>query len=122
MDFLKGMDTANRIPEWQNIQLRDPDAALRESKLRYCSVAGETVKDPEYSEKLDFVYCQQRIRCIASDGLNVLENIAGYSGLMGYLEMLEVIRGKDREAAAEMRKRARDQGRTGRKVKPENML
>ncbi len=57
--------------------------------------------------------------CILSDGLNVLDDCGGVDG---YIHMLSVLNGKDREQASEMRAWSRMMGWTGRKIKVENML
>ncbi len=57
--------------------------------------------------------------CVASDGLNLVDDCGGIGG---YLNMLETIHGDDKEEAQEMRDWARMMGWTGGKSRPEKML
>ncbi len=57
--------------------------------------------------------------CVASDGVNVLDDV---HNVWGFADMLSVIHGKNKQEAKEMRAWAKSQGWTGRKSKPENML
>ena len=65
------------------------------------------------------VIADRRPVCIAKDGLHVLDD-CGH--VFGYIDMLEIIHGDDREEARDMREWARGQGWTGRDVSPGQIL
>ena len=87
------------------------------SRYRYFQ-NGEEV-DEELRAILAYVDAKERPRCIAADGLNVLDDVGG---LGGFRDLLETLSGDDPEEKESMQFWARGQGWTGRKTKPENIL
>lgn len=57
--------------------------------------------------------------CTKADGLNVMDDVGGISGL---LDFYRIINGEDPDEKAEMREWARGLGWTGRMSKPEKMV
>ena len=57
--------------------------------------------------------------CTKVDGLNVMDDVGGISGLLNFYR---IINGEDLDEKAEMREWARSLGWTGRMSKPENMV
>ncbi len=95
----------------KEIYRKSADGSYVDSEMR---PAGEALADI-----LDEVYQKGKPACIASDGLNLVDDCGG---IYGYINMLQTISGSDKEEANEMRSWARGLGWTGRKSKPENML
>lgn len=87
------------------------------SRYRYFQ-NGEEV-DEELRAILAYVDAKERPRCIAADGLNVLDDVGG---LGGFMDLIETLSGDDSEEKESMQYWARGQGWTGRKTKPENIL
>lgn len=86
-------------------------------KYRYFS-DGEEV-DENLREVLAYVDVKEHPRCVAADGLNVLDDVGG---LGGFEEMLSTLKGNDPDKKESMREWARGMGWTGRMIKPENIL
>ena len=75
--------------------------------------------DEETGDLLKKVLNSGRPICVASDGLNLVEDVGGISG---YMDFLETLRRGPQQEKDEMRTWAKGLGWTGRKKKPENML
>ncbi|SDB69215.1 hypothetical protein [Butyrivibrio sp. INlla16] len=86
---------------------------------RYRYYNGDQAMDEELRSVLAYVDVKQHPKCVAADGLYVLDDVGGISG---FYEMLETLAGDDLEEKAETRTWARSLGWTGRMSKPENML
>ena len=70
-------------------------------------------------ERLEEIVYRNKPLCIASDGMNLVDDCGG---IYGFLRMLRTINGKDKDEARDMKEWARSLGWTGRIYKPENML
>lgn len=57
--------------------------------------------------------------CISADGICLLDNVGG---IHGFIDMLQTLHGKDADEAEAAREWAKEQGWTGRVVKPLSML
>ncbi len=86
-------------------------------KNRYFSEDVEV--EESLREVLAYVDVKEQPRCVASDGLNVLDDVGG---LGGFEEMLSTLKGNDPDEKESMREWARGMGWTGRMTKPENIL
>ncbi len=86
--------------------------------VRFWDSKGEEAAS-EMREKLAGVYMNYKPLCIASDGMNVLDDCGGVSG---FADMLKVIYGRDKDESTERRAWANSLGWTGRRTAPENML
>lgn len=57
--------------------------------------------------------------CISADGICLLDNVGG---IHGFIDMLQTLHGKDVEEATDVREWAKEQGWTGRAVKPSSLI
>lgn len=73
----------------------------------------------ELAELIDQVKLDQAPRCIAADGINVLDDVGGIGG---FHDMLSILNGDDQEEIASTKSWARGLGWTGRLTKPDRML
>ena len=97
-----------------------PEIIHEADKLkRYRYFQGDQEVDEELRSILAHVDAKESPRCIASDGLNVLDDVGGVGG---YSDMLLVLNGDDPIEKESMKDWARGMGWTGRLSKPENML
>lgn len=80
--------------------------------------AGQPVSDG-LREQVAAVSARRRPLCVAADGLNVMDDVGG---VYGYMQFLATLNGGDRGEARDQRDWAREQGWTGRAIKPERML
>ena len=97
-----------------------PEIIHEADKLkRYRYFQGDQEVDEELRSILAQVDAKESPRCIASDGLNVLDDVGGVGG---YSDMLLVLNGDDPIEKESMKDWARGMGWTGRLSKPENML
>lgn len=62
---------------------------------------------------------KERPRCVAADGLNLVDDVGG---IYGFKEMLEILAGGDQEEKESMKAWARGLGWTGKMEKVENMI
>ena len=76
-------------------------------------------QDEELKVLIDSVKSKQAPRCIASDGLNVLDDVGGIGG---FHDMLLILEGDDQEEKQSTKSWARGLGWTGTLSKPELML
>ena len=86
-----------------------------------CDEIYTSIHDIPYAtdERLEEIVIKNKPLCIASDGMNVVDDCGG---IYGFLRMLRTINGKDKDEARDMKEWARSLGWTGRMYKPENML
>jgi hypothetical protein len=86
-----------------------------------CDEIYTSIHDIPYApdERLEEIVNKNKPLCIASDGMNVVDDCGG---IYGFLRMLRTINGKDKDEARNMKEWARSLGWTGRMYKPENML
>ena len=87
------------------------------SKYRYFQDGKEV--DEELRSELAYIDVKQRPKCVAADGLSVVDDVGGIGG---FYDMLETLAGDDPEEKESMKTWARSLGWTGRMSKPENML
>ncbi len=104
--------------DWDDFDEDDFDDNAFPEEYIYVNSRGEQVDD-DLNELIQNVDIRMHPACVAADGLNVCDDCGN---VWGYVEMLETIHGKDREAAADMKAWAKMQGWTGRAKKPERML
>jgi len=82
-------------------------------------LSGSEQADEELRENIELVRTKQAPRCVATDGLNVLDDVGGIGG---FHDMLKILEGDDSEEKESTKKWARGLGWTGRLSKPEFML
>ena len=75
--------------------------------------------DEELRSELAYIDVKQRPKCVAADGLSVVDDVGGIGG---FYDMLETLAGDDPEEKESMKTWARSLGWTGRMSKPENIL
>ena len=82
-------------------------------------LSGGEQADEELRENIELVRTKQAPRCIATDGLNVLDDVGGIGG---FHDMLKILEGEDQEEKESTKNWARGLGWNGRLSKPEFML
>ncbi len=90
----------------------------KDQKLMFRDSRNKRV-DEELDNMLNDVTVYNHPACIAADGLPVMDDCGG---IEGYLNILRVIHGPDKEAAAEMKQRAKEKGWNGLRQKAQYIL